>query len=708
LKRGNNLPVLFGVFAAGIASVAAQLVIIREFLASFEGNEFVISLVLMVWLLSSGMGSLAAVFFRPGARWGFERVLGVTAGLLSILPGILILVMRSGKNIFFVQGASVGFYPTLAVAFGVISPYALLVGLLVPVGLSALRSTDTRYHASVVYALDCLGAAAGGAAFSLALVHLFTPVGTLFAMNCILAAAAWVLLVSSGTNKVPAAAWLAAILLVNALTVGLEPASLRPKSGELVSYRESCFGRLMLTRDSGLYTIFIDGVPALSGQDPAAAEEAAHYALGQLGRVDSVLLVSSVAGIADEVAKYRPRRVDHAQLDPNLSHMEALSGLMKPAKGLNVVHQDARAYLKDTDRKYDAILVNYPEPKTFQTNRYFTREFMELARDRLNPGGVLGFSVQGYDAYLSPAGRLQASSLYNTARSVFPEVLVLPGQRTFFIAGDAPLREDIPGLLAHKGIETKYISGYYAADVSPERISGLKRLLDPEAPVNHDLRPYLMRIAYEGWFAQYASYPYWFLAAAGVFLAVYLLGLRRDEFVLFTSGCVNMGSEILTIFCFQILFGFIYVKLSLVITFFMAGLIPGALFGGRLTGGTRRGLIMADALMIVLLLLFAGVLAASPNVLNEVFFYAFAFFISVLCGFEFPLVAASEGTAGTVARAFSADLVGASLGAILLSALVIPFFGIIAACHVLITCKLASIIVQVSHGKPQPKTVPAR
>jgi spermidine synthase len=708
LKRRNNRVVLFSVFAAGISSVVAQLIIIREFLAGFEGNEFVIALILLCWMMSTGMGSLIAMFLQARTGRASVKALGLIAVLIAVLPTVLILMVRYIRNTILVQGASVGFYPTLAFVFGAITPYALLIGIFFPYSLFVLRSEGKTFPASSVYALDSLGAAAGGAAFSLVLVYLLTPFGTLLAMNIILIAASCLLLGFAGMNRALIAALVVVAAAVHGAGMALEKDSLRPRTGKLVSYQESFFGRITITKDHELYTVFVDGVPALSGQNRIMAEEACHYPLSQLKSVRQVLLASSVSGIMDEISKYQPEEIDYAQLDPYLSEVEMRLGLVKPVQGLRVIAQDGRAYLKRTDKKYDAILVNYPEPKTFQTNRYFTEEFMRLAKAHLNPGGVLSFSVEGYESYLSATARSQVSSLYNTASAVFSHVLILPGQRIYFIASASPLSDDIPGLLAGKGIKTGYIGYYFSGDISKERMSSLMKLLDPHAPRNKDLKPYLMRVAYEGWFAKYSSYPLVFFIGLAVFFAIYLKGLRQGEFVLFTSGFVNMGSEILTIFGFQILLGFLYMKISLIITVFLAGLIPGILLGQRFTDNIRQNLIIADGLLVMLLVIFSALLMIYSQGMNELFFYSFAFLISVVCGFQFPLVAGAHGGGNIVAaRAFSVDLVGAALGNVLLSALFIPFFGIIFSCEVLIVIKLASIIIQLSHGKDHPESLPS-
>ena len=54
---------------------------------------------------------------------------------------------------------------------------------------------------------------------------------------------------------------------------------------------------------------------------------------------------------------------------------------------MRVHHEDARPYLRRTDARYDAIMVDvYRQP--YIPFYLATREFFELARDRLRPGGV--------------------------------------------------------------------------------------------------------------------------------------------------------------------------------------------------------------------------------------------------------------------------------------------------------------------------------
>ena len=70
---------------------------------------------------------------------------------------------RGLRDVFFIHGTSVGFYPTLAYTAGMLAPYCLLVGFLLPYSLFVLRAGHQGYPGAFVYMTDNLGGVAGGA-----------------------------------------------------------------------------------------------------------------------------------------------------------------------------------------------------------------------------------------------------------------------------------------------------------------------------------------------------------------------------------------------------------------------------------------------------------------------------------------------------------------------------------------------------------------
>jgi spermidine synthase len=89
---------------------------------------------------------------------------------------------------------------------------------------------------------------------------------------------------------------------------------------------------------------------------------------------------------------------------------------------------DGRRFLADHDQRWDAVVIDafFADAIPFHL---VTREFLQLAHSRLEPGGVVVTNAIG--AIAGPGSRL-FRSIYRTYRTVFPTVLVHPA----ILAGD--------------------------------------------------------------------------------------------------------------------------------------------------------------------------------------------------------------------------------------------------------------------------------
>ena len=84
-----------------------------------------------------------------------------------------------------------------------------------------------------------------------------------------------------------------------------------------------------------------------------------------------------------------------------------------------VIIDDARHYLLTTDKKFDAITSDPFDPWVKGAAALYTEEFWQLARSRLNPGGVVTVFVQLYESNLAAV-----KSEIATFLEVFPEGMV--------------------------------------------------------------------------------------------------------------------------------------------------------------------------------------------------------------------------------------------------------------------------------------------
>jgi len=306
--------------------------------------------------------------------------------------------------------------------------------------------------------------------------------------------------------------------------------------------------------------------------------------------------------------------------------------------------------------------------------------------------------MKGFDNYLAEPQRQKLSSLNNTVRIYFKHILLLPGQKVFFLCRNRPLISDIPAALERHGIATAYISGFYYGNLSQERIDRLNERLDLGTPTNVDSSPYLMRLMFSQWFAKFQTSPALFIMILSILSAVYLFRITREEFVLFSTGCLTMGFEILVIFAFQIYFGYIYLQIGIIITVFLAALLPGAWLGNRLQRQGKPLLALTDGLLIVFLVLFILSIAIFADHLPVAFYLVCGFMVSLTCGFQFPVALFLKGgDNAAAAHTFSADLIGAACGTLLTSVILIPYTGILWTTAGLISLKLISLVILATH-----------
>jgi spermidine synthase len=684
------------VIATGISSVVTQLLIIREFLAQFQGNEFVIALILFNWLILGGIGTILSHRITRSLWAATATRLGWLSLLLAGLPGVSILAVRYFRDVFFIHGSSVGFYSILIYSFLATAPYCLIIGFVLPYSLFVIRKSNPGYPGARIYITDNLGDVSGGALFSFVLVLWVSPMTAVFLANIPLLLAAFLLFHHYSRQRLSVYLSAAAAFAVLGAGMFIEPLSLVPPEGKTVYYSESRYGRIQLLKDKEQYTLFVGGVPLFSSQNLNMAEETIHYPLSQVDTARNVLLISAQGGMMAELEKYRPASVDYVELDPKVADVEFRFGLIKKIRGLRVIHQDGRAYLEKSKKIYDAIIVNLSEPDTFQINRFYTDRFFALARRHLARYGVLSFAMEGFENYLAEPQRQKLSSLYNTVRDYFSHVLLLPGEKIFFLCGFRPINTDIPKLLDQKGIPTRYIRGYYYGNVTPERIERLNSLIDPKTPKNIDDVPQLMHLMFLQWFAKFSTSPTGFIVVLLLFCMVYLFRIHLEEFVLFSTGFMVMGSEILVIFAFQIFFGYIYFQIGLIVTVFLAGLLPGAWFGDRFRKRSKQTLMFTDGLLMVLMGLLIAAVKLAGHQLPVAAYLVFGFSVSLICGFQFPVALYLRGgDAPAVTQTFSADLIGAAFGTLIANVFLIPYFGIIWTAAGLIGLKFLSLTVTI-------------
>jgi spermidine synthase len=716
--------VLIAVGALGVSCVMTQLALMRELLGAFSGNEMVLGVALGLWLLLMGIGAWLG---RTSDRLRNQlAALAVIQMLVAMLPLAQVFLLRALRNVVFIRGADVGVTETVGAAFVLLLPYCLVAGYALTLACSILAREEGQAGIGRTYIADGIGSIIGGVLFSFVLVRFFDHIAILVwpaVVNLVLSA----LLVSqigSSMLEVGCRMFLRRLLVALALllAIGLIVVALRfnpdglstrlqyPRQ-HIVARASSPYGRLIVTESDGQFDFRENGIPITSTRDDQHVEETVHYAMAQRPEARQVLLVcGGISGTAREVLKYGVREVDYVELDPLIL---ALGKQYLPEnladRRIRVINTDGRLFVKQTQEHYEVVIIDVPAPSTAQLNRFYTAEFLGEVKRVLAKDGVVCFALGQYENYLSPELTRMLSSACLAAKQSFHNVLAIPGSRVFFLASDGPLFADIAARIEQFGIKTKLVNRHYlAAMLTPDRMADLAGALAQPAAMNRDFSPVLYYYHLRHWMSQFNVRFGLIQVLLLVMLGLYLVRLRGSAFVLFASGFAASALEVVLLLAFQVLCGSVYHQVGVIVTVFMAGLALGAWLMNRLPGspgsqqtapahlrfqisdfrcGGLSGLallIAAYALLLPLVLPLLNRLggSAASLFLIKAIVVLLTLILAVLVGMQFPLANRLEfdGTIAGASRLYTADFVGAFLGALLACTLLIPLIGVGGVC----------------------------
>ena len=696
---------LAAVCCLGASAIITQLVLLRELLCLLAGNEIVLGILLGNWFLLTGLGTLLGR--RTGRSADAIGELVLAHLLVAVLPAGSVLALRTLRNVVLVRGMEVGIVQSVVASGLLLAPYCLIAGYVLTLACRLLASGRPAESIGKVYALDVLGDIGGGALFSFVLVHLLGHFGILYVPAGMNLAAGVAVAVAGGRRGLAVAAGLVAAGAVAVAVAGdLDGASVaREYAGANVVYQgNSPYGRLVVTASDGRHVFYENGCPLWSTQDVERAEEAAHYAMAQRPGARDVLLISAgVSGTAREVLKWPVRRVDYVERDPRVVELARrfAPGLLGDAR--LVVHgTDGRVFVRRSDRRFDVAILDVGDPGTFQVNRFYTVDFLRQLRRVLRDGGVVAVSLGGYENYLDEHLARRIAVLHRTLKAVFANVLMLPGGRVFFLAGDGELTTDVAGALTRAGVASRYVRAEVLdATLTPDRLAELRRAVRDDAPVNRDAAPVLTYHQVRYWLGKHPGPRGLLVGLAFVALAAYAIRLRAVTAAIFTTGLAGSALQVVVLVGFQIVHGTVYDKVGLIVTAFMAGLAGGAFLANRLLGRWGRrdlakiefALAACAALVPVALVALGRLAEAGAETLSSgVAFPLLAGALGVLVGMAFPVAARADfrGAARTASRLYTADYVGACVGALLVGALLIPLVGIAGVCWIVAGLSVAS------------------
>jgi spermidine synthase len=723
----------------GFTAIIAQIVLMRELMVVFYGNEISLGVMLASWLLWIALGS--NFLGKPAARAGDPaRVMASLQVILAVTFPVTVLAVRASRSVLrATPGEILGPLPMLLTCLLTLSCFCAVSGCLFAAGsrlYAQQGESSSPVATSSVYLLEAAGSALGGILASFLLIRYLTSMQVALLLSFLNLAAAASLVIPYASRRRTVIAVLLGIFVFVGLPLArrLETASLaRLWPGFwLVAARNSVYGNLAVVEAPGSRSLFENGLLMFNAPDPAAAEEAVHFALLQHPAPRSLLLIGGGASGSLLQALQHPslERVDYVELDPAVLDLaeqyfpQQWTAAQADVR-VHVHHADGRSFLKSTDRTFDVILINLPDPQTAQLNRFYTLEFFREAAAKLNPGGVFSFQLHAAEEYISPELGDFLRCINKTLREVFPAVTTIPGESVHFFAtmqaaGLTESPQELISRLRSRHIQTRYVREYYIPfRMMPDRMLDISRQIEPrsDTPVNRDYAPIAYYFDVALWSTQFnQGYRRIFESIARVnfgyvmaWLGVLLLAIgaalhwrRRAArprasaaFCTAATGFTLIGLEVLLLLGFQAIYGYVYHQLAIVIAFFMVGMALGSWWRLRRSSRspvafdrkmlTLAGLQMVGALSPILLYVLFVLLSGIRNptglaLVSQVLFPVLALLSGLLGGYQFPLASevffgGSKPNPAGLGTLYALDLVGACLGALAVSALLLPVFG---------------------------------
>jgi spermidine synthase len=619
----------FFLLAIGCLGIAVQLVLLRELMAAYGGNEFSAGVTVAAWILCEALGAWLAGRLRFSPPSSLLSPLSVIFSLAAVPAAILLRPL-------------LGILPGEALSIPHLVLATFLVVLLPAASHGALFVTAAAHRPQGIasaYVWEGIGTVFAALACFLLLSRLPSiSVVALSALPLIMAAG-----FGQGRTRTKWTMWTLGLGVLTLLVFGPPAEKLAWgaawRGQRVAAVVNSPYGKIVRLERAGQQLVLYDGLPVLTvpTTDAERIEELALMPVLCHPAPRRVLVFGSDLAIPAALAYFRPDiNVAAVQLDPVLARMSfaALSSessfivhrsslaaeapvgqriVSPPDSSLlpplfSLIIADPVAFLHRTQDTYDCIILTDAAPTSIGSSRLFAAEFYQLCRLHLAAGGILTTAGPGNPTGLSPDVAGVLSTRLRTLRTAFQNVLPVAADFPLLFASDRPLNVATEAVLARLNRLSHpprlLDSSYLVSLFDPFRQQAFSSALQPGAQnsgtgVSSETFPRELflnmvrenRLASPAFGALYARLgslsPRLLLLLGAILLIAGLAGARtrgrrfNQGFAILTSGFSGAAISSLLLFAWQVRFGSVFSGVALLVATFMLGTVLGGTLGSR-------------------------------------------------------------------------------------------------------------------------------
>ncbi len=397
---------LFAVFVIATCGLIYELVAgtLASYLLGDSVKQF--SFIIGVYLFSMGIGSYFAKFIKRNQLNTFieiEIVVGIIGGLSSV---ILFLLFEKVAYFQFIL-------------YFLVFITGCLVGLEIPLLMNILKD-KVKFSdlVSNVFTFDYIGALLASVLFPLVFIPQLGIIRTslFFGMINLSVAIALCFILEKEIKKVyflKAKAIISFLVLVGFFIFSEKILSFSEEKlyGEnIVFTKTTSYQRIVLTHLKNDYKLYLNNNLQFSSADEYRYHEAlVHPAMSSANSVDEVLVLGGGDGLAvREILKYDAvKKITLVDLDGGMTKLFTTNPVLKSLnnnsfenKKLSVFNQDAFLWVKEAQKKYNVVIIDFPDPSNYSLGKLYSVNFYQSLSKILAPNAVV--VIQTTSPYFAP------------------------------------------------------------------------------------------------------------------------------------------------------------------------------------------------------------------------------------------------------------------------------------------------------------------
>lgn len=405
-ESGSQWLLLIAVFLIATCGIIYELVAgtLASYLLGDSVTQF--SIIIGVYLFSMGIGSFLSRYVNGALLPWFIRIELLVGAIGGFSAAILFLVFPLAASF-------------QIVLYSIVGITGILVGLEIPLLMRILKDkVEFKELVSRVFTFDYIGALLASLVFPLLLVPKLGLIRTSLFFGILNIGIGWYL-ADHFKKELKQAVRLkaAAIILLLAELTAFVYAEQIMNYSESLTYNDnivyavsSPYQRIVLTRNKREMRLFLNGNLQFSSADEYRYHEAlVHPALSSVNQLENVLVLGGGDGLAvREVLKYPSvKSITLVDLDPVMTQLFTSQSVLLNQnnrslldKKVKVINADAFVWLRNNTKKFDAAIIDFPDPSNFSIGKLYSTLFYQLLKNALTEDAVA--VIQSTSPYVAP------------------------------------------------------------------------------------------------------------------------------------------------------------------------------------------------------------------------------------------------------------------------------------------------------------------